>query len=79
MLTELDAAQKRDQRQEETLITAAWVTAALTRARKLPKLKDILRRDREPPDLRHYLDGLKSQLPGMTMAEWRESQKKSEG
>lgn len=71
LLAEIDAAQERARDRDDVAITAAWITAALTRAKKLPKLKKLLERpgDRKK-DLRAYLDGLKVVLPTITMAEW---------
>ncbi|MDS9468212.1 hypothetical protein RGQ15_11605 [Paracoccus sp. MBLB3053] len=72
LLIELDAASKRIERQDELVLTAAWASAALQRARKLPKLAELLRRgsDRKQ-DLRMYLDGARARLPTITMDQWR--------
>lgn len=67
----MDAAQLRQRDREDLEITAAWITAALTRAKKLPKLKKLLERPGDGKQaLRIYLDGLKAALPTITMAEW---------
>lgn len=64
-------AQARQRDSEDLQITAAWITAALSRAKKLPKLKKLLDRsgDRKQA-FRDYLDGLKATLPTITMEEW---------
>lgn len=72
ILVELDAAQLRQRRNEDMMLTAAWVSAGLQRASKMPKLKALLRRETdEKPDLRMYLDGMRAVLPSITMDEWR--------
>ncbi|SIS98483.1 hypothetical protein SAMN05421772_11134 [Paracoccus saliphilus] len=54
------------------MLTTAWVSAGLSRAKKLPRLKTLLQRESdEKPDLRMYLDGVRASLPGITMDQWR--------
>lgn len=65
------AAEARQRDDEDMTIAAAWITAALTRAKKLPKLKKLLDRPGDRKEaLRTYLDGLKVVLPKITMAQW---------
>jgi len=72
LLTELDIAHARIERETDVLLTAAWASAALHRARRLPKLSELLRRGpRDKQDLQMYLANAKLQLPAITMAEWR--------
>ncbi|WP_148043623.1 hypothetical protein [Paracoccus methylarcula] len=54
------------------MLTAAWVTAGLSRAKKLPRLDALLARTGEGKlDLHMYLEGVKRHLPSITMEEWR--------
>jgi len=72
LLTELEIAQARIERETDVLLAAAWASAALQRARRLPKLSELLRRDpRDKQDLQMYLANAKAHLPAITMAEWR--------
>lgn len=70
MLTEIDAAQERQKRADDMVISGAWLTAILQRQKKVPKLEKLLARGAKP-DMRMYLDMLKAQLPGITMDDWR--------
>lgn len=75
MMIEMDAAQRRFDQQADLAIGCAWINATLQRAKKIPKLEELLRRSEDKgskqQDLLMYLGGLKASLPSMTMKEWQ--------
>lgn len=69
-MIETDAARRRAEHADELVLTAAWLTAALQRSKKIPPLKKLLSRSEGKTDAGMYLDGAKARLPKMTLTEW---------
>ena len=73
-IIELRGARKRLEREQSERVEAAWITAALTRSAKLPKLDKLLgikARPRRPEEVKAQLAAISSVLPKITLAEWR--------
>lgn len=71
-MLEIDAADERRTRADELAISAAWLSGMIARAAKPPKLSDLLTRRRGggKPDPQMYLNGLRWQLPRVSMQDW---------
>ncbi|OWJ69822.1 hypothetical protein CDV50_16000 [Haematobacter massiliensis] len=67
-------ARRRLESEADARLTQAWLTAALGKQRKLPKLKTLLKRD-EPQDPEFALRSLSARLPKITMEDWRARQR----
>ncbi|WP_136685699.1 hypothetical protein [Falsirhodobacter xinxiangensis] len=64
-------AQARIRRDQQQATTTAYLTAGLTRIKKLPKLKDLLRQPGEKMDVGIALGLVRETLPRVTLAEWQ--------
>lgn len=69
-MIETEAARARIERQDEMTLTAAWLTASLQRAKKIPPLKTLLGRSDAKSDIGFYLAGAKAALPKIKMSDW---------
>lgn len=69
-MIETGAARARIERQDEMTLTAAWLTASLQRAKKIPPLKTLLGGSDAKPDIGFYLDGAKAALPKVRLSDW---------
>ena len=69
-MIETQAARARIERQDEMTLTAAWLTASLQRAKKIPPLKTLLGRSDAKPDIGFYLATAKAALPKVRLSDW---------
>lgn len=63
-------ASARIRREQDQAKSMAWLTAALGRASKMPKLDKIVQQEAEVIDVDFRLRAVRSRLPSITMAEW---------
>jgi len=73
-LAHMSGAADRIKREGRDRIEAAWTTAALSRADKMPRLAKILGEEplkQRPEEVAARLAALSSSLPTITQAEWR--------
>lgn len=68
-MIETSAAQRRIDRQDELTLTAAWLTASLQRAKKIPSLKKLLAKPGDKTDIGLYLAGVRESLPKVRMSD----------
>lgn len=71
---QMDGARRRMRRERDASVSQAWLTAALSRTDKLPKLEKLLS-DRPPADPAFALRSLSARLPKITLAEWQARQR----
>lgn len=69
-MVETAAAQRRADRQDEMLLTAAWLNASLQRAKKIPPLKKLLKKSGGKGDIGMFLAGAKASLPKVKLSDW---------
>lgn len=72
----MEIAQERLKKNQSLAITAAWIGAALQRSKKLPKLDELMPRERrsDRQDLQMYMGRMRATLPRITLEEWRARQ-----
>lgn len=63
-------AAARIRREQDQAKAMAWMTAALGRATKMPRLDALMRREGEGGDVDFRLRAVRARLPEITMAEW---------
>jgi hypothetical protein len=64
-------AMQRLEREHGERAWQAWMTAALPLMKKMPRLEELTKRNREKPDIAFRLSVLSASLPRITQEEWR--------